>query len=430
MGVELLGNEMPSYGTDGFHLSDAVVSSTISEVLDSVAMASGSIAQEDKDRYNSWVSLIELQNWDQDQEALLVVSLRALSAVVYKIQINFHGSLLANIFSLSIWEFGPLARDAVLDLIVSLAAVPDKFLDDCLHMLVNNFVPPKRKIIDYRLKWMARKKIHSELQRALLHISHMVPLAPLKLKDIIDKRIPRYTAGMEVIMPFVECILELEKGEIGEFLGGALLAKVVEVLTDLDVAINWEDILLDEHTKGVFEIELDDMEEDVNIVGTAGKKIVEESQALKGNMFADKLDCLMLITCEHLKECAREGLLVKVFETLLESFRKTVMNAYKSKFTQFLIFYACSLNPEVCGLKFTSLLEGIFLSKEEDLTCRMSAVCYLASYLSRAKFISASNVSSILKRLVDWCYEYCQFCGHKAVATNPKGHQIFYSGFQ
>lgn len=43
---------------------------------------------------------------------------------------------------------------------------------------------------------------------------------------------------------FVECLLGLESDEIGEFLGSTVLAKVVELLVDLDVSsyfaiINW-----------------------------------------------------------------------------------------------------------------------------------------------------------------------------------------------
>lgn len=40
---------------------------------------------------------------------------------------------------------------------------------------------------------------------------------------------------LQVIIVFVDCMLGLENDEIGEFLGGALLAKVVDLLTDLDV---------------------------------------------------------------------------------------------------------------------------------------------------------------------------------------------------
>lgn len=35
---------------------------------------------------------------------------------------------------------------------------------------------------------------------------------------------------------FVECMLGLESDEIGEFLGNILLAKVMDLLTDIDVS--------------------------------------------------------------------------------------------------------------------------------------------------------------------------------------------------
>ena len=39
-----------------------------------------------------------------------------------------------------------------------------------------------------------------------------------------------------MIVVFVECMLGLESDEIGEFLGNILLAKVVDLLTDIDVS--------------------------------------------------------------------------------------------------------------------------------------------------------------------------------------------------
>lgn len=41
---------------------------------------------------------------------------------------------------------------------------------------------------------------------------------------------------MQVIVLFVECMLGLENDEVGEFLGSTLLAKVVDLLADLDVS--------------------------------------------------------------------------------------------------------------------------------------------------------------------------------------------------
>ena len=102
---------------------------------------------------------------------------------------------------------------------------------------------------------------------------------------------------------FVECMLGLESEEIGEFLGSTLLTKVVELLVDIDVSINgavinwiwltlisywsdtnycwilqakinWEDILQEEHNKGIFDMELEDVEENVQTVVGVSTKVV------------------------------------------------------------------------------------------------------------------------------------------------------------
>ncbi|KAH9710482.1 RNA polymerase I specific transcription initiation factor RRN3 protein [Citrus sinensis] len=52
----------------------------------------------------------------------------------------------------------------------------------------------------------------------------------------------------------------------------------------------------------------------------------------------------------------------RVFEILLQSFQITVLNTYKSKFAQFVVFYACALDPENCGLRFATMLADVFVS--------------------------------------------------------------------
>ncbi|KAG1364208.1 RNA polymerase I-specific transcription initiation factor RRN3 [Cocos nucifera] len=412
MGVELMSNnDMAIYEMEDGYLSDTEAFSSVMRVLDGVRMAPNLIAESDRDQYDNLLSIVDpVKKMGPDEEALLVTALKALSGSVSKMDTVFHGSLLNNIFSMCVWNYGLDARNALLELITTLAAVPDKFLNGCLHMLVGNFLPPRRLQESIsQSRWLARKKeVHSQLHMALHYIADLVPLAPVKLKDVIYKRMPRYTDPKDVIVVFVECMLGLESDEIGEFLGNMLLVKAMDLLTDLDVNISWEDILQEDHNKGIFDMELEEWEENTNSTGKDGIKPQEEpNEVLSGNVFAEKLDVLMVIVCEHLKLCADGGRLLK-----------------------FVMFYACSLDPEICGLKFAVLLTDIFVSKTESPMSRMSAVSYLASYLSRAKFISSVMVASILKRLVDWCFEYCQPHSIQDKVVKPEAHRVFYSGVQ
>lgn len=154
---------------------------------------------------------------------------------------------------------------------------------------------------------------------------------------------------------------------------------------------------------------------------------IQVGEVFWGNVNAEKLDSLLVLMFQHLNTCAKDGQLAKVFETLLESFQITVLSAYKSKFSQFVMFYACSLDPEVCGTKFADILADIFMSNSFPPLKRMSAVAYLASYLSRAKFLSVSFVVKMVQRLVGWCWKYCE---NQDGDINPKAHRVFYSGCQ
>jgi RNA polymerase I-specific transcription initiation factor RRN3 len=360
-----------------------------------------------------------------DDEALLLTTLKALSEAVSNIDIIYHQGLLHNIFTMCIWYFQRDTRDAFLDLIIRLAAMADQYLKECLQMLVNNFTPPgPLAAFMEQPRWLAKKKeIYFQLHESLKTISDTVPLAPRMLKDIIDRSMPKLFDNKAKMVSFVECMLGLDTDRMGDLIGALLLAKVVDLLTELDVNITWEDILQEEHNKGIFDMELEDLDEDEDGLGQEGTRAL-----FGGNACAEKLDGLMVVVCEHLKSCAERGCLPKEFDILKTIFRASVLRLHKSKFSQFIMFYACSLDPEICGLEFALFLTDIFTKKEEDPISRMSAVSYVGSYLSRARFVSADTVVGVLKRLVDWCVDYCDL-QNRGTAAKPN-HQIFYATCQ
>ncbi|KAJ3693175.1 hypothetical protein LUZ60_008655 [Juncus effusus] len=420
----------------GGYVSDSEAFASLIHVLDSVRMEPNLVASDDKEQYNYLLSIVNPNSkFGPDEEALLATALKALSRAVSKIDAIYHASLLSNIFAMRIWFLGNDAREALLELIITLAAVPDKYLDGCFHMLVTNFMPPDRIALSFEgQRWNIRKKeIHADLQLALRYISDLVPLAPLKLQFVIDKAMPRCFEPKHRIIAFVECMLGLVSEEIGETLGSTLLAKVVDLFNELDVNVSWDDILQEDQNKGIFDMEIEDIDEfsshffdDPSKVNDGNKNGVSKAN----NLFVEKLDSVMVIMCEHLKSRAENGYLLKDFGMLMDIFNRSILKLHKSKFTQFVMFYACSLDPEICGLNFAVRLADIFISKSEDPISRMSAISYLGSYLARAKFISPSIITSILRRIVEWCFDYCRLQNVQQRFFNPKNHRIFYSACQ
>jgi RNA polymerase I-specific transcription initiation factor RRN3 len=71
--------------------------------------------------------------------------------------------------------------------------VADQYLRECLQLLVNNFTPPGLAQKDELPGWMVSRKkdIHFRLCECLKTISDTIPLAPMMLRDIIDRSMPK-----------------------------------------------------------------------------------------------------------------------------------------------------------------------------------------------------------------------------------------------
>lgn len=410
-----------------------------SESIFYVRKALKSASTDDNGDYSELIGL--LHNNDHlapDDVAMIVTILKALSGAVSCIDSVHHGSLLDTIFNMSMWSYGPDVMDALIELIISLAASSGKYVDSCLDMLVCNFTPPRRFVEALKWPYGVAKKDHVliRVHSALEYISSLVPLAPSRLLPIVLQRMPKVFNNLQepVVVMFVENMFKLESSSIGELVGSRMLIMaVVDLLIDFDVEVGWDDILEENPQKGIFEMELEDeqiIDEDDDDDGGEFVRETSGQKRLWKNRVTDKLeklDSLMVLTFEHLKSCKENGRLVEVFESLLQSFRITVLNAYKSKFAQFVIFYACSLDPQNCGTRFAEFLADIFICNSFPPLTRMSAVAYLASFMSRGRFLSTSLVVNILGRLAKWCSDYCKLQNDN---VDPKAHRVYYAGCQ
>ncbi|CAN1765311.1 RNA polymerase I-specific transcription initiation factor RRN3 [Linum perenne] len=457
MGVELAQNYMDE---------DATVSITDSELVYSFRLALKSVSsgvvvdgvRVDAAIYNEIVkSLKTPQSWGVKEVATFSTSIKALSRAVADIDDHHHEGLLHAIFDLSLWTLGPSLMDLLLELIVSLAASNGKFVDSCLDMLVNNFAPPigslkRRHFLEHlpETKLRVLPRIHA----ALKHLSELVPITASRIPSIVWEQMPwkpkklfKQSPLMRQVI-FVENMLKLESGSIREFVGSSVLRHLMIMLRDLDVSIGWDDSLHDDPSKGIFSMELEDEsnaigdederdaigdEDERDAIGDEDKNENDElpstdikPRRLSTAEVAEMLDSLMVLTFKHLESTVPDRRLSEVFDMLLSSFKDTVLTTYKSKFAQFVMFYACALDYEHCGQKFANELMDMFEYDHNPLI-RMSAVAYLSSFLARGKFLPPAFVAIFLGRLVDWCWQYCTM--HDGV-MNPRLHQVFYSGCQ
>ncbi|CAK7355499.1 unnamed protein product [Dovyalis caffra] len=507
MGVELAHQYTEYRGMEVQEEVEEGVCFTDLDLVYHVRDALLSVKTGDRSSYYQLVGVLHHKDHSApDKVALLLTSLKALSGAVSYINDVDHVSLLQSIFGMSMWNCVPDVMDALLELIICMAASNGKYVYLCLEMLVNNFMPPMESdMLRYPRGQDKKEQVLPRVHTGLEVIVDLVPMAALKLSTTVVKKRPMFFRK-DFNMDRLKCRLEiylknmlmLDGGAIREFVGNSMLVEVVNMLLELDVAIGWDEMLRDDPSKGIFTMELEDEDEVADDDGQANEggelpycestdKLVEGRKplvvcscmlvflsaqcafsmwfmwseyhssklhfyllvllsqvktnilffaqlpntltlrSLGKNVTADLLDSLMIQFFEHLEACANEKRLSEVFETLLSSFMATILNTYKSKFAQFVIFYACALDPENCGVKFAQTLVDTFFSDCNPPLTRMSAVAYLASYLARGKFLSAAFVVNVLKSLVHWCLKYCE---ERECDLNPKGHQVFYSACQ
>lgn len=86
------------------------------------------------------------------------------------------------------------------------------------------------------------------------------------------------------------------------------------------------------------------------------------------------------------------------FRTLLLAFERTVLRTSKSRYTQFLFFWFASLNADFADGFLGTLIHKV-ITVSESLAMRAAAASYLASFVSRARYVDGDNVRRVVRLL-------------------------------
>lgn len=146
----------------------------------------------------------------------------------------------------------------------------------------------------------------------------------------------------------------------------------------------------------------------------------------------EKLDAMLRLVFQYIHDFAQQNpgeRLRILFDVLLNIFDRTILPTHKLRCTQFLWFYACSLDPS-----FPELFMGLLVSKLFDVSApsviRVSAAAYLGSFISRSKYLSMSSVRTCLKLLHGWAYAYVEANEVGPKQADVDKYAVFYSAVQ
>ena len=146
---------------------------------------------------------------------------------------------------------------------------------------------------------------------------------------------------------------------------------------------------------------------------------------------ADKLDSLMELTFGFLEDEFKEGAGGRAFGLLLPTFMQVILPAHRSKFAQFLMFYACARHPREGSRAFLDQLLITMQDQNRPSLLRAAAVAYLASFLARAAFVPLDVALDALHKLAGVCEIYVRRHAPGAADSSPSDdHELFYSSVQ
>ena len=90
------------------------------------------------------------------------------------------------------------------------------------------------------------------------------------------------------------------------------------------------------------------------------------------------------------------------FHALLSIFDRAIIRTFKSRYTQFLIFWYTSLDPEFSDLFQGMLVEKALLDESLPMVTRIAASSYISSFVSRATFVDKESTRNVVSVLCDF----------------------------
>jgi RNA polymerase I-specific transcription initiation factor RRN3 len=143
------------------------------------------------------------------------------------------------------------------------------------------------------------------------------------------------------------------------------------------------------------------------------------------NPFYSQLDSIMWILFQHISTSSYTLSPQSLYIMILPSFDSMILTTHRSKFVQFVFFLLCGLEADIrqsghaiqsaktSALSHSSLyrdfaakLIHVVLDTDRDTTTRQSAVCYLASFISRATYVCPETVCETVSALLQFVEIY------------------------
>eukprot|EP00164_Ancoracysta_twista_P005823 GFYU01008008.1.p1 GENE.GFYU01008008.1~~GFYU01008008.1.p1 ORF type:complete len:600 (-),score=158.22 GFYU01008008.1:254-2053(-) len=295
------------------------------------------------------------------------------------------------------------------ELMLNLLSAKTSFVEPALRSLVKGFYAKKPDAVGNVFSQdLAYHRIHQILE----HVVKLIPMGTTCLVRVIVECFPHRRQDVKTQESYLRNILMICQYVPDIVI--PILSTIVDHLIQIDVEIRLDEM---EEEDFVFEVELEE--------GMATGSLTPGNHDTL-DVMAEKLDVMMSVVFEFLHTHMPNQ---PLFMAFLDIFDRYILNTYKSKYTQFLVFYMCSTGHIATESFLEHLCQRLFDERAHGVV-RQACAAYVASFIARAKFVSEATVNTAMRILVSWLHDYINARDTPTTVPDPEAHQIFYSVVQ
>ncbi|KAF8942221.1 hypothetical protein BGZ47_006707 [Haplosporangium gracile] len=295
-----------------------------------------------------------------------------------------------------------------------------------------------------------RETQHERVHQALKYILGLIPTGATSLFPLLAQEFPHKRESIYAHTVYVKNILRVL--EYAPVLRTQILGLVIDRIIQVDVEIQVElEELEDSDTEVAYDFDTTDDDEEISDESDSDSDddsdLGSDSDGapvavLDIKEMTKKLDGMLFLvfsylegyvnSCRHLPthNGRMPAPVEELFLVLLQIFMNTILQTFKSRHTQFILFYIVSLSPQFSDY-FLGALGTKILDKSQPEVIRVSAAAYMSSFVSRAKYLDIRQVLMVIDMLGNFALELvAQVDTGSNVLPDADRYAVFYAVVQ
>ncbi|XP_054257240.1 RNA polymerase I-specific transcription initiation factor RRN3 [Macrosteles quadrilineatus] len=305
--------------------------------------------------------------------------------------------------------------EAYKSFVVDLCSAHNYYTKFAIEQLVSNFKP-----VGEHLEWEKGRPCESEevvFQRIHSVIKVLLQVIPMSVELLVS--------SVSASFPYTRCKDANEH-----------VAYISNVLRILDYKAELRQQFLSLIVTKLLQLDVNSPRSDLEEKDEEETQMFSlEDSASASNPIADALDLSLGVMFEYIHiQCHPDGKTIcwqrtkALYTDILAVFDKVILPTHASHHVQFLIFFLLSFKNNLL-LWFLQYLWRKVIDPNVFHVIRQAAIGYIASLLSRAKYVPISAVKDTLTQLSSWIHGYISNCDAQT-SCDPRIHSVFYSACQ